>query len=55
MLDKMHVKCNTCDKIDCESRLDSRYDKNIQALHALLSIIVLLEFLVVAPSVVIGL
>ena len=38
-----------------KSRLDSRYDENIEALHAMLSISVLFEFLVVAPGVVVGL
>ena len=38
-----------------KSRLDSRYDEDIEALHAMLSISVLFEFLVVAPGVVVGL
>ena len=42
-------------RLTVKSRLDRRHDKNIQALHALLSIIVFLEFLVVAPGVVVGL
>ena len=42
-------------RLTVKSRLDSRYDENIQALHALLLINVFLEFLVVAPDVVVGL
>lgn len=46
-------------RLTVKSMLDSRYvryDENIQALHALLSMIVyFIDFLVVAPGVVVGL
>ena len=42
-------------RLSLKLRLGSRYDENIEALHALLSISVLFEFLVVAPGVVVGL
>ena len=42
-------------RLSLKLRLGSRYDENIEALHALLSICVLFEFLVVAPGVVVGL